>query len=81
MARERLRGFDVLLAVLAVGSVIPIWLVSLPPLQDFPQHVAAVRVLNDGWLPELGLDGRIEVDLSRTQYVAVYAAACALARI
>ncbi len=73
--------FEAAFAVACVGAVVPLWLIAFPPLQDWPQHVATVRVLNDFRDPTLGMVGSVEVDLFRTQYLAVYLVACALARV
>lgn len=68
----RLRPGAVGFFVLAALSVVPLWVVERPPSQDWPQHVAAVRVLIDHAKPGLGLADVVQVDLTRTQYVGFY---------
>jgi hypothetical protein len=66
-------------AVLVIGSAVPLWLVEYPPLQDLPQHLAAIRVLHsfrDGWY---GFENYFTIDLFRTQYLTYYLAADLLA--
>ncbi len=58
--------------VLSVAAVIPILSVAHPPLQDMPQHLAAVSVLRN--YPDLNLGAYFELNLLRTQYLAYYGA-------
>jgi hypothetical protein len=57
---------------LSALSVWPIFSVEHPPLQDLPQHLAAVRVLRDH--PDLALGQYFDIQLSRTQYLTYYGA-------
>lgn len=57
-------------AALSVAMVYPIWRAKHPPLQDLPQHLAAISVLKN--YPALGLGHYFELQLSRTQYLAYY---------
>ena len=61
--------------VLAAACVFPLLYVRYPPIQDLPQHLAAVRVLHDFRDPGLGFAAFYELDLWRTQYLAYYLAA------
>lgn len=56
--------------LLSVGMVYPIWHAKHPPLQDLPQHLAAISVLKN--YPALGLGHYFELQLLRTQYLAYY---------
>lgn len=58
--------------VLAIASALPLFLVTYPPLQDLPQHLAAVRVLHDFSTPEFRFQEFFELQLGRTQYLAFY---------
>ncbi len=59
-----------------IGScVLPLWIVEHPPIQDLPQHLAAIRVLHSHGDPSFGLAKYFTVDLFRTQYIAYYALA------
>ena len=73
------RGFELLFAVATAAAVLPLWWVDFPPIQDLPQHLAAIRVLHDYRTPALGFEQYFEIDLLRTQYVAYYLAADLLA--
>ena len=64
---------------LAVLAVLPLWLVKHPPLQDLPQHLAAIRVLSDYGNAELGFKQWFELSLGSTQYLSYYLAAWVLA--
>src|SRR5215204_5734909 len=64
---------------LALMSVLPLWLVRHPPLQDLPQHLAAIRVLSDYGSAELGFKHWFLLSLGSTQYLSYYLAAWLLA--
>jgi hypothetical protein len=64
---------------LTVAAALPLWLVRWPPIQDLPQHLAAVRILADYDVPSLGFSEFFTVELLRTQYLAYYLAARGLA--
>lgn len=65
----------------AVASVYPLWHVRYAPLQDLPQHLAAVRVWFDFGDPALGFQRYFQLDPWRTQYLAYYALVGALSRL
>jgi hypothetical protein len=67
--------------LLAATATLPIWVVTRPPLQDFPQHVAAVRVLSSYFDPSFRFTEYFELTLGRTQYLTVYLVAAALAKV
>jgi hypothetical protein len=64
--------WSLVFAALSVAAIWPLFYVEHPPLQDLPQHLAAVRVLRDH--PDLSLGQYFDVELSRTQYLAYYGA-------
>jgi hypothetical protein len=72
MAGRRTPVFEIAFALLAVFAAAPLWLVPYPPLQDLPQHLAAIRILHDHADPALGFARYFEVELGRTQYLAYY---------
>lgn len=61
------------LIVVACLSALPIFVVRFPPMQDFPVHVATIRVIHDFHDPTFGFDQDYELTLGRTQYVGFYA--------
>jgi hypothetical protein len=74
--KERARlARELLFLVLALGAVWPIWVVEFPPIQDLPQHLAAIRVLHDYTDPSFGFAQFFVTALSKTQYLAYYFAA------
>lgn len=73
--------YEAAFLALSLLSVVPLWLVHRPPLQDFPQHLATVRVLLDHSDQALHLAGAIAIDLSRTQYLTFYLVACGLSKM
>jgi TRAP-type C4-dicarboxylate transport system permease small subunit len=72
-------AFELVFAALAVFAAVPLWVVEHPPIQDLPQHLAAIRVLHDYGDPALAFEKYFTVDLWRTQYLAYYLAADLLA--
>lgn len=68
-------------AILGLLLSIPIWCVQRPPIQDLPQHVAAVRVLADFGDPALKFHQYFELVPWRTQYLTVYILAALLAQV
>lgn len=70
-----------LVAVAAVGSVVPLWSSALLPFQDAPQHLASIRVLADYRTPGLGFEKWFEIDLLKVQYLGFYLPAAALAKL
>lgn len=63
---------SLLLPLLCACSALPLWVVDTPPLQDLPQHLAAIRVLHSFHDPAYGLSGQLQLQLWRTQYLAYY---------
>ncbi|MDB4977332.1 MAG: hypothetical protein JWN48_5673 [Myxococcaceae bacterium] len=59
-----------LFVVLSVAAVYPIWRAKHPPIQDLPQHLAAISVLKN--YPDWNLGQYFELQLLRTQYLAYY---------
>ncbi len=82
---ERLRRlslpWELLFGALAVLSAAPVWLVDHPPIQDLPQHLAAIRVLADHGDADLGFARWFELSLGSTQYLAYYLVALALSKV
>jgi hypothetical protein len=72
---------DLVLALLALASAVPLLYVHYPPIEDLPQHLAAVRVLHDFHDPTFGFSRFFQIDLLRTQYLAFYLAADVLAYV
>jgi hypothetical protein len=64
---------------LALLSVVPFWVVVYPPIEDLPQHLAAIRVLHSFHDPNFGFESIFSVDILRTQYLTYYLAAHLLA--
>lgn len=67
--------FEVLFALFALSSAVPLFVARYVPIQDLPQHAAAVRVLHDFHTPAFGFERFFELHLGSTQYLAVYALA------
>jgi hypothetical protein len=64
--------FWLVFAGLALGCVYPLYHTRYAPLQDLPQHLAAIRILHDFADPALRFARYFEIDLLRTQYLAYY---------
>ncbi|MGM0577349.1 MAG: hypothetical protein ACQEXJ_16615 [Myxococcota bacterium] len=67
------------LLVSLVALVVPLWVTSLLPFMDLPQHLATIRILHDLADPAFGMAPYYEVHLADTQYLAYYFAVDALA--
>lgn len=76
--RWRSGAFEVAFAVVAAIATLPLWAVEHPPIQDLPQHLAAVRVLADYGNSDLAFAQYFTIELTRTQYLAYYLAAIVL---
>lgn len=70
---------EVAFGLLVVAGLVPLWVGHYLPLQDWPQHLATLKILHDYGDPALGFQEPFAVDLARTQYLAVYAVAHCLA--
>ncbi|HKU41534.1 MAG TPA: hypothetical protein VJR89_25430 [Polyangiales bacterium] len=53
----------------------PLWIPHYLPIQDLPQHLAAIRVLHSWSDPQFGFQQYFELSLFRTQYLVYYLAA------
>lgn len=67
--------------VVCVAVCLPIFVVRFPPMQDFPVHVATLRILRDYHDPAAGFDQLYELVLGRTQYVGYYVMAWLVALV
>lgn len=65
-------AFELGFLALVSLSLVPLWSVEHPPLQDLPQHLAAIRVIHDHADPELAFQRYFEIALGRTQYLTYY---------
>jgi hypothetical protein len=74
-------ALTLLLLVMGVASTLPLLSVRHPPLQDLPQHLAAVRVLSNYHDPALGFDRYLDIALGRTQYLSYYLVVVALSKV
>lgn len=74
------RFWSLLFVAFAVASVYPLWNVRYAPIQDLPQHLAAIRVLFDYSDPGYGFERFFERDPWRTQYLAYYGVVGLLSR-
>ena len=81
VARARDALPELLFALVALSACLPLWIVERPPLQDLPQHVAAVQVMAHFGDESLRYAETLEVELWRTQYLAFYLVCIALAWI
>lgn len=73
--------FELAFALAALSLAWPLFVARYVPIQDLPQHVAAVRVLHDYHAPAFGFERWFQVHWASTQYVAVYFAAHLLAYV
>jgi hypothetical protein len=71
--------YGALFAALGLAALWPLLGAEHPPLQDLPQHLAAIHVLKT--YPAQGLGELFEIDLGRTQYISYYGAAWLLSHV
>jgi hypothetical protein len=71
---------DWCVVLLGVWICTPLWVVFRPPIQDFPQHVAAVTVLSNYSNAAFRFFEYFELTLGRTQYLTVYLLAAVIAK-
>lgn len=64
--------WELVFAALAIAAAVPVWLVKHPPIQDLPQHLAAIRVLHDYGNPEFHFSEYFNIHVGRTQYLTYY---------
>jgi hypothetical protein len=72
MAEPGRVAFEVVFALAALSSAWPLFVARYVPIQDLPQHVAAVRVLHDFHTAAFAFERFFELELGSTQYLAVY---------
>lgn len=80
-SRTRILLAEILFFLLILASCRPLWLTDWLPLQDLPQHLAAIRVLHDFSQPELGFQSWFELTPMSTQYIGFYLLASLLSFI
>jgi hypothetical protein len=72
------RGFgrrwlwEALFLTLVLTSIAPLWVAQHLPLEDLPQHLAAITVLHDFHRPAFRFDQFFELTLGNTQYLSYY---------
>lgn len=81
MSRRAQILFELGFALLCVVAVTPLWSTDWLPLQDLPQHLAAIRVLHDYSDPSLGFQSFFELTPLKTQYIGFYTLASILAYV
>ena len=59
-------------AGLVLLATLPLWLTEHPPIQDWPQHLAAIRVMHSFSDPAFGFQSYFVLEPSQTQYLSVY---------
>jgi len=82
LGSRRLGGlWEALFALAVLSTTLPLFAARYVPIQDLPQHVAAVRVLSDYSEPALAFERFFVTDVFATQYLSVYLLASALASV
>lgn len=71
-SRTRFLIAEFVFFLLVFVSCRPLWLTQWLPLQDLPQHLAAIRVLHDFSQPGLGFQSWFELTPMSTQYIGFY---------
>ncbi|HYO96524.1 MAG TPA: hypothetical protein VER33_18555, partial [Polyangiaceae bacterium] len=64
--------FEAVFLLASLSLAWPLFVARYVPIQDLPQHVAAVRVLHDFNVPGLAFERFFERSLLSTQYLSVY---------
>lgn len=71
--------FLLVLTIAVCWMAWPLWATRYLPIEDLPQHVAAIRVLHSFADPHFGFQRYFELQIFRTQYLAYYGVVDALA--
>ncbi len=79
--RRRPPPAEIMFALVCLAMAVPLWITAWVPLQDLPQHLAAIRVIHDYSDPALSFDRYFVLELGRTQYLSYYLAAHLLAYV
>lgn len=72
MNKRRPIGWELFFALLVAATAVPIWSAHYIPIQDMPQHLAAIRVLHSYRDAAFHFGEYFNVDLWRTQYLGYY---------
>lgn len=79
--KRKLLFFELPYLVVALAAAYPLWVGARVPLQDMPQHLAAIRIFIDHGDAALHFADYYDVELFRTQYLAYYLVVAALAKL
>jgi len=74
-ALQRKWAWELLFLLLVAWTCSPLWAAKYLPIQDLPQHLAAIRVLHSFGDPQFDFGQYFELQLFRTQYLVYYLAA------
>jgi hypothetical protein len=72
---RRKQLWELAFLLLVAWTCSPLWVAKYLPIQDLPQHLAAIRVLHSFGDPQFEFARYFELQLFRTQYLAYYLAA------
>jgi hypothetical protein len=75
VALRRRGAWELLFLVLVAWTCSPLWAAKYLPIQDLPQHLAAIRVLHSFGDGQFDFARYFELQLFRTQYLGYYLAA------
>ena len=73
--------WEAVFLTLVLAAIAPLWIVRHIPLEDLPQHLAAITVLHDFHRPEFRFTEFFELTLGNTQYLSYYLAVHVLAYV
>lgn len=81
MDKRKLLFFELPYLLVALFAAFPLWVGERVPLQDMPQHLAAVRIFIDHGDASLGFARYFDIELFRTQYLAYYLVVALFAKV
>jgi hypothetical protein len=72
LPRPRIRPSTPFYLLVAVLATAPAWIVEHPPLQDYPFHVATLRLIHSIHDPAYGFADVFRLELLKTEYLLYY---------
>lgn len=65
------RLFGVITFLLIIISLLPVWLVEFPPLQDYPSHLVRANIISNFWNPDFGYTKTYSFSFFPTPYILI----------
>ena len=70
--QEDARLYIILVLILTFLSLLPIWIVEFPPLQDYPFHLLEAHIFANYWNPNFSFQEIFHISYFPTPYILMY---------